>query len=569
MLKRLEDSAASRCCRFRGQPDARPCARAYQERVRELDSGPAPEKHDDKAPHDEKAHASRGDGRCSRARARGLGVCRPRGFRTINRSGVARADAIADARDRHFRERDGDRRSRPAPLKAALPESLHTVLFAGFQAAGTRGRQLVDGHLSVKIHGQLIPVRAHVALIESMSAHADSNEILRWLGGFSKPPLRTFLVHGEPASMESLTAAIRAKLGWATASREPRGKPSICHPGLELTGLIGEHSGYASAKFSVDGGGNGGVFNLGMSCGGSSNTPLTDSARSAPSVAGGLPFCPCRPQVSARAVGGTKRPSCSCMRTASRRCRSIRKRSSGTSTRRRSRTRHLLRPAVRPQPRHAPACRGDHHRTPPAWTGDACGNPALYEAVLVEHSPYNNLTARKFVMKARRKPLRWPRMPRRHRARRFRCARGIRSTACRADGADLLQPGGGSDRHEQGRRPGQGHPALEREQPHVNVSRRTSRGSRTLSLNSRLAKRDGALVEEVYRVGGRYDAEIGASSPTSRRRFRLRPRRWGKHSARSSTSTGGRDADRVGLRLAWVQDKNSPVDTMNGFIGST
>jgi metallo-beta-lactamase family protein len=101
-------------------------------------------------------------------------------------------------------------------LKAALPDERNTVLLVGFQAAGTRGRQLVDGVRTVKIHGQLVPVHAHVGLIESMSAHADSEEILRWLGGFTRPPKMTFLVHGEPAAMEALSAKIHAKLGWAT-----------------------------------------------------------------------------------------------------------------------------------------------------------------------------------------------------------------------------------------------------------------------------------------------------------------------------------------------------------------
>ena len=49
-----------------------------------------------------------------------------------------------------------------------------------------------------------------------MSAHADSNEILRWLGGFTRPPRLTFIVHGEPAAMEALSASMRDRLGWVT-----------------------------------------------------------------------------------------------------------------------------------------------------------------------------------------------------------------------------------------------------------------------------------------------------------------------------------------------------------------
>jgi metallo-beta-lactamase family protein len=99
-------------------------------------------------------------------------------------------------------------------LKAALPVAQNTVLLAGFQAEGTRGRQLIDGARTVKIHGQPIEVKARVDQIESMSAHADSSEMLRWLGGFARPPRTTFLVHGEAPVMDALSATIRAKLGW-------------------------------------------------------------------------------------------------------------------------------------------------------------------------------------------------------------------------------------------------------------------------------------------------------------------------------------------------------------------
>jgi len=101
-------------------------------------------------------------------------------------------------------------------LKAALPDQRNSVLLVGFQAAGTRGRSLADGAPAVKIHGQTIPVHAHIEKIDSMSAHADSEEITRWLGGFTRPPRMTFLVHGEPVAMEALQALIKRKLGWNT-----------------------------------------------------------------------------------------------------------------------------------------------------------------------------------------------------------------------------------------------------------------------------------------------------------------------------------------------------------------
>jgi metallo-beta-lactamase family protein len=62
----------------------------------------------------------------------------------------------------------------------------------------------------------MVPVHAQVARIESMSAHADSREILRWLGGFGTAPRTTFIVHGEPPAMEALQASIQQKLGWST-----------------------------------------------------------------------------------------------------------------------------------------------------------------------------------------------------------------------------------------------------------------------------------------------------------------------------------------------------------------
>src|SRR6185295_5686659 len=81
-------------------------------------------------------------------------------------------------------------------LVRTLPDPKNTILFAGYQAAGTRGRLLKDGAKATRIHGQDVPVRARIEAVDSMSAHADANEIMRWLGGFTRPPAMTFLVHG-------------------------------------------------------------------------------------------------------------------------------------------------------------------------------------------------------------------------------------------------------------------------------------------------------------------------------------------------------------------------------------
>ncbi len=99
-------------------------------------------------------------------------------------------------------------------LQGALPDKRSTVLFVGYQAAGTRGRMLIDGAREVKIRGQFVPVNARVERLDSMSAHADSEETIRWLGGFTKPPARTYLVHGEPGPMDALKVTIESRLQW-------------------------------------------------------------------------------------------------------------------------------------------------------------------------------------------------------------------------------------------------------------------------------------------------------------------------------------------------------------------
>ncbi len=99
-------------------------------------------------------------------------------------------------------------------LSKRLPDPRNTVLLAGFQAAGTRGRRLLDHEPEVKIHGQWVPVRAEIAQINSLSAHADANELMRWLRSFKRAPRRTYVVHGEPEASTTLATRIRAELGW-------------------------------------------------------------------------------------------------------------------------------------------------------------------------------------------------------------------------------------------------------------------------------------------------------------------------------------------------------------------
>jgi metallo-beta-lactamase family protein len=99
-------------------------------------------------------------------------------------------------------------------MAAALPDPKNTVLFVGYQAAGTRGRALVDGAREVKIHGQFVAVNARIAKNDSMSAHADRNEIIRWLETLPTAPGRLCLVHGEPGPMDALKGRIADRFGW-------------------------------------------------------------------------------------------------------------------------------------------------------------------------------------------------------------------------------------------------------------------------------------------------------------------------------------------------------------------
>jgi metallo-beta-lactamase family protein len=101
-------------------------------------------------------------------------------------------------------------------LKYRLPDPRNTILFVGYQSVGTRGRLLKDGAREIKIHGEMVPVRAKIRNVEAFSGHADSAEILRWLRKFKAPPKLTFVVHGEEKASRALAHEIRHSLGWKT-----------------------------------------------------------------------------------------------------------------------------------------------------------------------------------------------------------------------------------------------------------------------------------------------------------------------------------------------------------------
>jgi metallo-beta-lactamase family protein len=93
------------------------------------------------------------------------------------------------------------------------PES--TIVFVGYQAGGTLGRELVDGKSVVRIHGAKRKVRARVVQIHGLSAHADQAGLLRWLGYLNAAPRRVFLTHGEKNAADRLASVIRTKWDWS------------------------------------------------------------------------------------------------------------------------------------------------------------------------------------------------------------------------------------------------------------------------------------------------------------------------------------------------------------------
>jgi metallo-beta-lactamase family protein len=102
-------------------------------------------------------------------------------------------------------------------LKRRLPDPRTTVLLVGYQAVGTRGRSLQEGAGTVRIFGADVPVRAHVDVLHGLSAHADTDGLMRWLRTASRPPRRLFLVHGEPPATAALAARVERELGWAVS----------------------------------------------------------------------------------------------------------------------------------------------------------------------------------------------------------------------------------------------------------------------------------------------------------------------------------------------------------------
>jgi len=103
-------------------------------------------------------------------------------------------------------------------LARFLPEARNTVALVGFQAEGTRGRQLLEGATSLKIHGQYVRVRAEICDLTGFSVHADADELMGWLGTATREPSGVFVAHGEPSASRALHDRIEAELDWVAVA---------------------------------------------------------------------------------------------------------------------------------------------------------------------------------------------------------------------------------------------------------------------------------------------------------------------------------------------------------------
>ncbi|MDR3477349.1 MAG: MBL fold metallo-hydrolase [Gammaproteobacteria bacterium] len=99
-------------------------------------------------------------------------------------------------------------------IKKFAPDEKSTIVFAGYQAAGTRGADMINGKASIKVFGQTIPINSEVKVLSNMSAHADYEEILDWLSHFNHHPRKIFITHGEPEAAKSLKDKIEERYHW-------------------------------------------------------------------------------------------------------------------------------------------------------------------------------------------------------------------------------------------------------------------------------------------------------------------------------------------------------------------
>ncbi|MCE7481828.1 MBL fold metallo-hydrolase [Microbacterium profundi] len=115
-------------------------------------------------------------------------------------------------------------------LQAYGPDARNAIVLTGFQAGGTRGARLLGGERTLRIFGRDVPIRADVTNIESMSAHADADDILAWMRTAGRPPQAVYVTHGEPAAADALRLRINRELGWRASVPEHHGVVSLTAP---------------------------------------------------------------------------------------------------------------------------------------------------------------------------------------------------------------------------------------------------------------------------------------------------------------------------------------------------
>jgi metallo-beta-lactamase family protein len=99
-------------------------------------------------------------------------------------------------------------------LRSFGPDPKNLIIFPGFQAGGTRGAAIVRGDRTVRIFGEDVDINAEVLALDGLSAHADYQDILDWLGRLGRPPRQIFVTHGEPSAADALRARIKRQMHW-------------------------------------------------------------------------------------------------------------------------------------------------------------------------------------------------------------------------------------------------------------------------------------------------------------------------------------------------------------------
>ncbi|NNM51923.1 MAG: MBL fold metallo-hydrolase [Pseudomonadales bacterium] len=120
-------------------------------------------------------------------------------------------------------------------LRQVLPDHNSAVLFMGYQAPGTRGDALVHGHTPIRIHGEMIPVACHIYQLDSLSAHADYQELIDWLRVLPRPPRMTYINHGEPAASDALRRHLKEQLNFPAHAVEHLQTFDTSHPEQAIT----------------------------------------------------------------------------------------------------------------------------------------------------------------------------------------------------------------------------------------------------------------------------------------------------------------------------------------------